>query len=687
MDDAATKPMVTIGLLGQPNTGKSTLFNSLTGSRQHVGNWPGKTVEQKSGLSQRGRYVYQVVDLPGAYSLTANSEEELVTREFIASGTARVILILIDASQLERSMYLLADYAGINLPAVAVFNMTDVATQNGKQINYETIEAKLGIPVIPMVATRKGAGSELLTRLERAVSNEGIIETNVIERKYREAFGITFDTILNNLPEGGIGNFSALWIAVKLLEGDPRIGQLVHATVTDAQWRAIQGAVAAHPDGALAAAGCKYEWISSITDGAARQAPPDQKRNKRWFDRIAIHPLWGRPLALFLMILGFAVSMVIAAPLMGLTFGLMPLLCRGTAQVLAAANAPPFLISLLTEAAIPGAFMTLFMVIYVSGVTLVFGLMEDIGYLARVAYVFDGVMGKIGLHGKAAMPFMMSLGCNIAGVTGTRVIDTWRQRFLTIATSWVVPCTAMWGVIGLVANLFFGKNAVWVIIVLFGFAVLHIKLTAWFFGKVLLKEAEPVGMIMELPPYHKPNWKTIFGYVWGRMKIVCAKSFKVIVGVSVLVWVLSYSRDGKIEHSLIYPAGKFLEPFGALFGLDWRLFAAFLFSIMGKEAALGVISMLFGIGGGISSFAGNMVQGAFQGDQAGLATAMTTLVSPAAALAFLFAFFFNVPCMAAIASARVETISWKWTAALVGYYIGMALLIGGVAYRLGALIF
>jgi ferrous iron transport protein B len=192
MDEVAIEQTVTIGLLGQPNTGKSTLFNSLTGSRQHVGNWPGKTVEQKSGLCQEGQYVYQVVDLPGAYSLTANSEEELVTREFIISGTARVILILIDASQLERSMYLLADYAGINLPAMAVFNMTDVAAQNGKQIDFKTIEAKLRIPVLPMVATKKGAGRELLMNLERAVSNEGVIKTDVIARKYREAFGITF---------------------------------------------------------------------------------------------------------------------------------------------------------------------------------------------------------------------------------------------------------------------------------------------------------------------------------------------------------------------------------------------------------------------------------------------------------------------------------------------------------------
>jgi ferrous iron transport protein B len=677
---------LTIGLLGQPNTGKSTLFNRLTGARQHVGNWPGKTVEQKSGEFRADNLTYHLVDLPGTYSLAANSEEELITRDFIFSGPSDLIVVMIDASQIERSMYLLADYAGINLPVVAVLNMMDVAWQNGKKIDCPQIAAKLKIPVVPMVATKKGGTAELMDSLKTAAFAQGVVAPQAMLQEYRTVFGAAFDALLDALPEGGVGNYSAMWLAIKLLEGDRQIIKLVRDTVDSEQWVQIEALIRQNPDGALRAAGCKYEWIKRIIAGNVDETE-QVKRAGGKFDKIATHPFFGKPLAILMMILGFAVSMAMAVPFMGLIFGLIPPLTRGTAEILANLGTASFLVSLITEAAIPGTLMTLFMVIYVTGVTLVFGFMEDVGYMARVAYVFDGAMSKIGLHGKAAMPFMMSFGCNIAGITGTRVIDSWQQRLVTLAASWVIPCLAMWGVIGLVGSIFFGQNAIWIIIALFIAAVAHIRLTAWFFGKILLKDYEANGLIMELPPYHKPNWKTIFTYVWTRLKTVFSKSFKVIVGVSVLVWLLSYSNDGQIEHSLIYPIGKFIEPFGALFGLDWRLFMAFLFSIMGKEAALGVISMLYGVGGGISSFAGNMIQGAFQGDKAGLTTVMLDTVSKPAALAFMFAFFFNVPCMAAIASARIETHSLAWTLKILSYYIIVALLIGGIAYRVGMLIF
>jgi ferrous iron transport protein B len=264
MEDDVTKQTVTIGLLGQSNIGKAALFNSLTGAKQHVSNWSDKTGELKNGLYQDEEYIYRLVDLPGTDSLTTNSDQALVAKEFIIFGKVRVILVLIDVSQLKRSMYLLADYAGINIPTVAVFNMIDVAVPNGKQIDFKRIEAKLGIPVVVMADTTEDFKRQLLMGLARAISNEGIINTRVIEQKYRKAFSITFDMLLNNLPEGGIENVSAMWLVVKLLEGDARIGQLVRDTVAVNQWRAIRAAVAQHQTGANVTTGCKYEWINEI---------------------------------------------------------------------------------------------------------------------------------------------------------------------------------------------------------------------------------------------------------------------------------------------------------------------------------------------------------------------------------------------------------------------------------------
>ncbi|HMM23103.1 MAG TPA: ferrous iron transport protein B [Selenomonadales bacterium] len=675
----------TIGLLGQPNTGKSTLFNRLTNSRQHVGNWPGKTVEQKTGEYRHNHYLYHIVDLPGTYSLSANSEEEIVTRGFVFSGKGDAIIALIDASQLERSLYLLADFAGVDIPVVVALNMIDIAEQNGKKIEYKKIEDKLGIPVIPMVATKGNGFAELLDQVEQTIGQAKMMKIDGLLQKYRQAFGEKFDNLLNVLPDGGIGQYSAIWVALKLLENDKQIADVAKDGLAQDAWQDIRAIVGETPEGALSAANCKYGWIDSILQGAVEK--PDRKRRRKGFDRAATHPVWGIPLALLSMLLAFAASMGVALPWMLAVFKLIPLTSLSLREIFLNAGMPAIFTSLAVEAVIPAAYWALFMGIFVSGVSLVFGFMEDVGYMARVAYVFDGVMGKIGLHGKAVMPFVLSFGCNIAGITGARVIDSWKQRLLTIGTSWVIPCTAIWGVVGLVGSLFFGPGVVWVMTSLFIAMIIHIMFTSWFFRKLLYTKEESAGLIMELPPYHRPNWKTIFSYVKGRVTGVFSKAFKVIMGVSIAMWAFSYSADGNIEHSLIYPVGKFIEPAGRLFGLDWRLFIAFIVSAMGKEAALGVIAMLYGAGGGLSSFTGTMVSGALQYNQANLAAALSSSVSKPEALAFIYAFFFNVPCMASIASAGIETHSVKWPLILVVYYVVTALLIGGVAYRVGTGLF
>jgi ferrous iron transport protein B len=210
--------------------------------------------------------------LPGTYSLAANSEEELITRDFIFSGKSDAIVVVIDASQMERSLYLLADYAGINLPVVVVLNMMDVALQKGKKIDYPQIAKRLKIPVVPMVATKKTGTAELLDGLKTAAVNQGVIETQAMLQEYRTAFEATFDALLNLLPEGGIGNYSAMWLGGKLLEGDRQIMKLVWDTVDGEQWVQIEALINQNPDGSLRAANCKYEWVKRIIAGNVDEA-------------------------------------------------------------------------------------------------------------------------------------------------------------------------------------------------------------------------------------------------------------------------------------------------------------------------------------------------------------------------------------------------------------------------------
>jgi putative ferrous iron transport protein B len=367
---------------------------------------------------------------------------------------------------------------------------------------------------------------------------------------------------------------------------------------------------------------------------------------------------------------------------MGLFGFVIPKISALLAKGLVAIGVSNWLISLLCGAVMTAITFALQMASYVLGISLVFGFLEDVGYMARVSYVFDNTMSKLGLQGKAIMPFLLSFGCNIGGITGTRVIDSWGQRVMTIALSWVVPCGSTWGVIGLVTGTFFGKQAIFVILSLFAVAFLHLLITYRIFRKSLYGGSQHFGMIMELPPYHRPHWKNLFSSVINKMGNVLKRALSIIILISVVFWILAYTPDGNIANSLIYKVGTFIEPVTKLFGLPWQLFMAFVASAMGKESALGVMASLF-----TSSGIWHAVEAKGTIDTAILSNNMLTTISKPEALAFTFAFFFNMPCLMALAATAQETHSKKWTIKIALYYTFSALIISCVAYHIGRLIF
>ena len=263
-----------------------------------------------------------------------------------------------------------------------------------------------------------------------------------------------------------------------------------------------------------------------------------------------------------------------------------------------------------------------------------------------------------------------------------RVIDSWGQRVMTIALSWVVPCASTWGVVGLVSGTFFGNGAVVVVLALFAVAFLHIFITYKVFGRSLNKVEGRTGLIMELPPYHKPHWKSLFGSVFSKMGNVLSRALRIIICISVIFWLLSYSADGNVANSIIYKVGTFIEPVTSLFGLPWQLFIAFVASAMGKEASLGVMASLFNTG---SIWAA--IEQSATVDTAALSTSMLSVISRPEALAFLFAFFFNMPCLMALTATTQETHSMKWTVRIALYYVLTALIMATIAYHVGLVIF
>ncbi len=665
-----------IALLGQPNSGKSTLFNALTGLRQHVGNWPGKTVEKKEGNFTHNGKDYLVADLPGTYSLSANSDEEMITRDYIASGKADVVCILADSSQLQRSLYMLADYAGITVPCFLVLNMSDVAAQQGKSVNVKELEKKLGIPVVSFSAPDTKAYDGFYAALERAVKDKTVLNTVALEVRYAQLdeYGKIKALISDNIIPG----YSKVWLAAKAVEGDAPVVAKIKATLSDKDKKAFEEAVSSVKKGVVLTGERKFAWIDELLSDTAKVKKTKVSLGK--FDRIITHHFWGKPVVVLTIILGLIASFIPALPLMGVgqLIGAIP---DPLNEFLLNIGCPAFIAAIICDVFFRSLSFIVQMLGFVFGVTLVFGLLEEIGVMARISYVFDNTMAKFGLQGKSVMPFLISFGCTMGGAAGTRVIDNWGQKVLTIALAWAVPCGAAWAVIPMLSTIFFGAWTPVIIVIILLTMIFHMWLTAKIFGRSLVKSEDRCGMIMELPPYHKPKWGALLRYVFGRTKETFMRALKVVFVVALAFWLLSYTSSGDMTASVLYKIGHFVEPVTKLFGMGWQTFMAFIASSLGKEGALGVLSTIYTGSGTIS--VGSVVSGV-KADN--INELLISNVSKPEALALIFAMTFNMPCIVALAATYQETHSVKWTARIALYYTGVALILAGIAYHIGLLI-
>lgn len=664
-----------IALLGQPNSGKSTVFNTLTGAHQHVGNWPGKTVEKVEGEFTRNGVKYLVADLPGTYSLSANSDEEIVTRDYIASGGAELTCILADASQLERSLFMLADYAGINTPAMLVLTMTDVSKAQGKSVDAEKLSQKLGIPVVSMVAPDKKSYGSFYQALEESMKAPKRLSANALTALY-ESGGqkAAYEKALSLVPADGIDQYSPAWLAAKLLEGDSVVAHKVSA-VSDKE--AVKAFLAGNPDGSLYTSDCKFAWIEHILSGVVTKTKKDSQLLTR-FDRAAISKRWGKAIAIGIVLLGIILSMVVAAPIMTVG-GQIPTLLYPLVESI---GLPAWLTSFINGTIVTALGWVFSMAGFVFGINLVFGLLEEVGYMARVSYVFDNTMNKLGLQGKSIMPMLVSFGCTIGGAAGTRVIDSYGQRILTIALAWAVPCGATFAVIpALASSIFGGMGAIGVMLLIFAIMFLHIMITAKIFGRKLSPVEDRTGLIMELPPYHKPRWGSLLRTTVVRAWDVFKKAFVVVVVVAAVFWALTYSGSGDMTGSVLYKFGKAIEPVTKFFGMGWQTFLAFVSSMISKEAVLGVTSVLF-------TGAGSIWEATATGAaDANIGQIIAASISKPEALAFILAVNFNVPCLMALNATLHETHSAKWTVRIALYYIATALIISCLTYHIAGLFF
>jgi ferrous iron transport protein B len=664
---AASPPAVVVALAGQPNVGKSTLFNMLTGLDQHVGNWPGKTIERKEGTFARNGTNYRLVDLPGTYSLTANSAEEVIAREFIIRQRPDVVVAVVDAAILERSLYLVAELIALPAPVVVALNMMDVAEKEGFHIDAESLQAELGVPVVPMVATRNQGVRELLKAVENVACGRVAYAPSPpqVRADHQEVLEQIEALIAGHVPEP----YPQDWVALKLLEGDREITKAMIACLPPVRWEQVHDVLRAHDDALVAVATGRYEWIGRLIRAAVDRPQPGQIGLTERLDRWAAHPFWGLLTLAGIMGLVFWLTYAVGAPLQDaldryVVGGLAALARTGLG------GAPPWVADLVADGVIGGAgavftFLPILVIFFA-----VMGVLEDVGYMARAAYVMDGFMHLMGLHGKSFLPLCAGFGCNVPAVLGTRVIESRRARLLTILVAPLIPCTARMSVIAFLAPAFFGSAAMlvsWGMVLL---AVVTLTLSGALINKVVFR-GRRAAFIMELPLYHLPNARTIGRQVWRRTLSFVRKAGTLILVVSVVVWVLATLPGGEVETSYLARLGRWLEPVGRVMGLDWRLMVAVLTSFVAKENAIATLGVLFGAGEG-----------------SGLADTLAGAFRPATALAFLVVQTLFVPCVATVAVIKQETRSWFWTAFDVGFLLLVSFTAGTATYwlaRLGGL--
>jgi ferrous iron transport protein B len=663
---ATAKRTFTVALAGQPNTGKSTVFNVLTGLKQHVGNWPGKTVEQKTGSVTYNGSTYRLVDLPGTYSLTANSPEELIARNFIIKEQPDVVVVVTDAAMLERNLYLVTELLPLSVPVIIALNMMDVAEQEGRPVDPSALEQATGIRVVPMVAAKNQGVKELLAVVHDLV-HDGV-EYAPGKPEVREDHRALLDGVQAQIAGNVPASYQEDWVALKLLEGDKVVTEMMKGSLYPERWAKVEGLLREHDDAQLAVAGGRYEWIERAARAAVERPKAGAVTRTRRFDRIATHPVWGMFTMLGILIAAIAVAMGIGAPISMLAFNGVSAL--GTVVTPLLANAPAWISGLVTEGIIFGAGAVLAFLGFLIWFFALFGLLEDIGYMARVAYVMDRAMHRIGLHGKSFLPLLMGFTCNVPAIMGTRLIETERARLMTVLLTPLVPCMAQTMMLTFFAPLFFGPgSATLVVLGLILGALAVLGLSGILLDRVVLP-GERIGFIMELPLYHRPNFRTIGTYVWQRARQFLTKAGTVILAVAVGIWALSYFPNGDVETSILATIGHALTPLGRLMGLDWRMLVALFTSFVSKEAALATMGVLLGAAD----------------TEAGLVMALQTAMTPAAALGFLVTQMLFIPCLGTLGVIVEEAKSWKWALAILAYLFVIAFAMGILVYQVARLV-
>jgi ferrous iron transport protein B len=684
---------IEVALVGNPNSGKSSLYNALSGGHEHVGNYGGVTVEAKRGSFRHGGYEFVIYDLPGTYALSPYTPEELFVRHHLTDNIPDVIVNVVAASNLERNLYLTTELIDIGQDMAVALNMYDELAASGARLDSAALGTLLGTPVIPVVA-RDGR------RLDKLL--EAIIEVwegrNATTRHIHINHGPEVEEAVGELRrvmepdfESFPNHFSRRYLILKFLERDAEVERQLEAVCPHyTEWVPVRDRLAARVEKNM---GEDMETI--ITDekygfiaGALRETFTPGKQELRSvtgsIDALVTHKLWGFPIFFLLMWAMFH-----------LTFKLggypMDWIERGVAwlgSLMAHLMPAGPLHDLLVDGIIGGVGSVIVFLPNILILFLCISFMEDSGYMARAAFIMDKVMHRIGLHGKSFIPLVMGFGCNVPGIMAARAIESRSSRIITVLISPFISCSARLPIYILLAGAFFGSHASFVLISIYAVGVLVAAATAILMRRVLFKR-DDTPFVMELPPYRLPTLRTTLRHMWDKGKQYLRKMGGIILAASIVVWVLSY-YPREAEHSYLERIGMAAEPVMRPLGIPWEGSVALVAGVGAKEVTVSTLGVLYagaesdgGNGDGDLGYAEESLA-----DQLVAPDPATGLPdwTPAAALAFMVFALLYFPCLAALAAIRKETGSWRWVALSVVYNTAVAWLVAWVVYTLAMLV-
>lgn len=710
---------INVALVGNPNCGKTSLFNIASGAHEHVGNYSGVTVDAKEGFFDFQGYRFRIVDLPGTYSLSAYSPEEIYVRRHIIDQTPDIIINVVDASNLERNLYLTTQLIDMNVRMVVALNMYDELEASGNTLDYVKLGELFGVPMLPTVS-RTGRGVEnlfhvIITLYEGGdfLDKKGKVRAEILEdfRQWHKEYvpdhafgthqeeeehprGFFRHIHINHGPELERSidavklvisenenirhKYSTRFLSIKLLENDKDLEGMVKTLpngdkileVRDREKQRIREVM--NEDSEQAITDAKYGFISGALRETFVDNHQDKERMTRVIDAIVTHRVWGFPIFFLFMFLMFEVTFVLGAYPQDWIESLVNVI--GTFISNNMAEGP--LKDLLIDGIIGGVggvivFLPNILILY-----LFISLMEDSGYMARAAFIMDKIMHKMGLHGKSFIPLIMGFGCNVPAVLASRTIENRKSRLVTILINPLMSCSARLPIYLLLVGVFFPHHASLVLLSIYSLGIILAVVMARLFSRFLVK-GDDTPFVMELPPYRMPTSKAIFRHTWEKGAQYLRKMGGVIMVASIIIWVLGYfprpseSMDlaQQQENSYIGRIGKAIEPAIEPLGFDWKLGIGILSGVGAKELVVSSLGVLYADDA--------------EADQTTLAQRLP--ITPLVAYGYMVFILLYFPCVATLAAIRQEAGGWKWAAFAAAYTTILAWIMSFAVYQIGGL--